>query len=83
MQTSLFIISFKNIYPEFLNFKVITLASLIPLGFAIWSYLKKSEDRITATGLINKNLSSLFIFAFIVNSYFIFIITFNSTNVLN
>ncbi|WP_414470325.1 prenyltransferase [Methanobacterium sp. ACI-7] len=71
---SFFIISIISVYPESLNFKLISLASIIPLSFAIWSYLKKSEDRTYATNLINKNLISLFIFAIIVNSYFIYLI---------
>ena len=71
---SFFIISIIPIYPESLNFKWVTLASLIPLYFAIRSYLKRSEDRTIATNLINNILSALFVFGIITNGYFVYIL---------
>lgn len=71
---SFLIISLSNIYPQFLNFKVITIFSIIPLCIALWSYFKKSEDRMVATKLVNKILSALFIFGIIINCYFTYIL---------
>jgi 1,4-dihydroxy-2-naphthoate octaprenyltransferase len=71
---SFLILSLTNIYPAPLNFNFIAFLSIIPLAFAILSYLKRSEDRITATLLVNRNLSSLIIFLVIINCYFIYLI---------
>jgi 1,4-dihydroxy-2-naphthoate octaprenyltransferase len=71
---SFLILSFTKLYPTILNFKVMAFISIIPLSFAIISYLNKSTDRKTATKLVNRNLSSLFLFAIIVNFYFIYLL---------
>ncbi|MBI5679780.1 MAG: prenyltransferase [Methanobacterium sp.] len=71
---SFIILSITNLYPIIINFKVIAFLSIIPLAFAILSYLKKSEDRITATKLVNQNLSSLILFLAITNCYFVYLI---------
>jgi 1,4-dihydroxy-2-naphthoate octaprenyltransferase len=67
-------ISLTNLYPITINFKFIAFISIIPLAFAILSYLKRSENRITATTLVNRNLSSLIMFLAIINCYFIYLI---------
>lgn len=67
-------ISLTNLYPITINFKVIAFLSIIPLAFAILSYLKRSEERLAATTLVNKNLSSLIAFVAIINCYFIYLI---------
>ncbi|HML05637.1 MAG TPA: prenyltransferase [Methanobacterium sp.] len=71
---SFLLISFTSLYPVILNFRAITFVSILPLAFAILSYLKRSNDRITATTLINRNLSSLIIFLAVINCYFIYLI---------
>lgn len=71
---SFIILSLTNLYPVFINFNVIVFLSIIPLSFAILSYLNKSENRNTATTLVNRNLSSLIIFLAIINCYFIYLI---------
>lgn len=71
---SFLIISLAGLYPASLNFNVIALLSIFPLSFAMISYLKKSTDRITATNLVNRNLSSLIIFLAFLNCYFIYLI---------
>lgn len=71
---SFLILSFTNLYPASLNFNVIAFLSILPLSFAIFSFIKRSEDRITATTLVNRNLSSLIMFLAIINCYFIYLI---------
>ena len=71
---SFLLISFTSLYPVILNFRAITFVSILPLAFAILSYLNRSNDRIKATALINKNLSSLIIFLAAINCYFIYLI---------
>lgn len=71
---SFIVLSITHLYPAIINFKVIAFLSIIPLAFAILSYLKKSEDRITATKLVNQNLSSLILFLVVVNCYFVYLI---------
>lgn len=71
---SFIILSLTNLYPVSINFNVISFLSIIPLSFAILSYLNKSENRNTATTLVNRNLSSLIIFLAIINCYFIYLI---------
>lgn len=71
---SFLVLSLTNLYPAPLNFNVIAFLSILPLSFAILSYLKKSEDRNTATNLVNRNLASLIMFLVIINCYFIYLI---------
>lgn len=71
---SFVLFSLTNLYPEPLNFNVIAFLSILPLSFAILSYLKKSEDRNTATNLVNRNLTSLIMFLVMINCYFIYLI---------
>jgi 1,4-dihydroxy-2-naphthoate octaprenyltransferase len=67
-------LSLTNLYPASLNFNVIAFVSIIPLVFAVLSYLKRSKERIAAINLVNRNLSSLIIFLVIINCYFIYLI---------
>lgn len=71
---SFLVLSLTNLYPAPLNFNVIAFLSILPLSFAILSYLKKSEDRNTATNLVNRNLTSLIMFLVMINCYFIYLI---------
>ncbi|OEC85052.1 MULTISPECIES: prenyltransferase [Methanobacterium] len=71
---SFFSISITILYPSILNFKVITLISLIPLSLAILSYLRRTEDRKNALHLVNKNLISLTIFLTLTSFYFLYLI---------
>ncbi|MEN4028833.1 MAG: prenyltransferase, partial [Methanobacterium sp.] len=71
---SLLLISVTGWYSKTINFFLIFLISIIPLSLAILSYIKRSEDRIEAINLVNRNLSSLFVFAIIINSYFVYLL---------
>ncbi|MGZ7119395.1 MAG: prenyltransferase [Methanobacterium sp.] len=67
-------LSLTNLYPVAINFNFIALISIFPLSLSIWSYLKRSNDRNTATNLVNRNLSSLIVFLMIINIYFIYLV---------
>ena len=71
---SFIIIYFMNIYPQIIDFRVITLISLIPLTFGIIGFLKKPNDRESATNLVIYNIYSLFIAAILINAYFLYIV---------
>ncbi|MGF7119573.1 prenyltransferase [Methanobacterium oryzae] len=71
---SFLVLSLTKLYPASINFNIIAFISILPLSLAILSYLKKSENRNTATTLVNRNLSSLILFLAIINCYFIYLI---------
>ena len=68
------IINFTNIYPPIVDFKVITLFSLIPLAFAIFGFFKRPTDKLYATKLVTYNISSLFVSSVLINTYFLYIL---------
>lgn len=67
------LISLTNIYPS-INFFIVSIISLIPLTFALLAYLNRTEDKIPAMNLVNRVLSSLFIFGILLNLYFIYLL---------
>ncbi len=67
------LLGLMNIYPA-INFFPVFLISLIPLTFAVISYLKRTEDKNAAINLVNRNLSSLFIFGILINLYFVYLL---------
>ncbi len=71
---SFFLISKSGLYSAYLNFNIIALFSLIPLSLAIFSFLKRTDNRNVAINLVNLNLSSLFAFGIIGNCYFAYLI---------
>jgi len=71
---SFILISQSELFSAYLNFNIIALLSLIPLSLAIFSFLKRTDNRFKATNLVNGNLSSLFAFGIITNCYFAYII---------
>lgn len=71
---SFIIISFTNMYPQIINFRIIALISLIPLFIGIIGFFKRPIDKISATNFATYNVSSLFISAVLINSYFIYIL---------
>ena len=57
-----------------INFWLITLLSLVPLGFTIWSLMKNDTDQIFAIKLVTRNVSSMFFLIILINVYFFFLI---------
>ena len=74
MTLSFALISFTGLYPEVLNFKVLTFISLIPLSLGIIELLKMPSDRELATKYATFNIKSIFLIGLLINSYFVFLI---------
>lgn len=70
---SFIIFNFINVYPKAINFFIIAFLSLIPLFSGVRSFLKKSAHRVSATKLVNLNLSALILFLILLNCYFIYL----------
>ena len=71
---SFLIISFTNLYPSSLNFRVLVIISLISLTLGIIEYIKKPFDKVSATKFATINVASLFIISILIDGYFIFIL---------
>ncbi|WP_321421402.1 prenyltransferase [uncultured Methanobacterium sp.] len=61
-----------NLNISSINWTIITIFSLIPLGLGVLSVRKKPVNRKSAIKLVNHNLLSLSIFIILVNTYFIY-----------
>jgi 1,4-dihydroxy-2-naphthoate octaprenyltransferase len=71
---SFFLISFTNLFPTNINFRILAFISLIGLGMGIFGLYKKPVDRKSATELASKNVASLFLISTLVNFYFLYIL---------
>ena len=74
MTLSFVLISFTGLYPQVLNFKVLTFISLIPLSLGILGLLKMPLERESATKYATFNIKSIFLIGLLINSYFVFLI---------
>ncbi|MCZ3364540.1 prenyltransferase [Methanobacterium veterum] len=74
MTLSFALISFTGLYPQVLNFKVLTFISVIPLSLGIMELLKMPSDRELATKYATFNIKSIFLIGLLINSYFAFLI---------
>ncbi len=74
MTLSFALISFTGLYPQALNFKVLTFISLIPLSLGILGLLKMPLERESATKYATFNIKSIFLIGLLINSYFVFLI---------
>lgn len=72
--TSFILIPLTNLFPSIIDFRILTIISLIPLSLGITELLKKPFDRESATKFSNLNIASLFVAAILINSYFIILI---------
>jgi len=71
---SFLVIAQLRLIPGVINFWLITLLSLIPLGFTIWSLMKHDTDQTFAIKLVTRNVSSMFFLIILINGYFLFLI---------
>lgn len=67
------IISQLNLVLTVIDFRLITLFSLIPFGFGIRSLVKRNFNQTYAIKLVNGNLSSYFLFILLIDCYFLYI----------
>lgn len=68
------IIPFSHLYPSSMDFRILFLISLVPLGFGFWGLLKRPDDHGLATKIATYNLTSLFIAAILFIGYFIYLL---------
>jgi 1,4-dihydroxy-2-naphthoate octaprenyltransferase len=71
---SFLIVPFTNLFPQIIDFRVLTLISLIPLSLGIYAFWKRPVDKIPATKLAILNVGSLFAVWILVNCYFIYLL---------
>ncbi len=71
---SFLFISFTNLFPAIIDFRVLVIISLISVGLGIIGLIKKPYDRESATKFAAINVASLFIISILIDGYFLFII---------
>lgn len=71
---SFLIIPFTNLFPQIIDFRILTIISLIPLSLGLYGFWKRPVDKITATKLATLNVGSLFAVWILVNCYFIYLL---------
>lgn len=71
---SFLVLSFTNLFPPSIDFRVLALISLIPLSLGIIGLIKKPSDRKSATKLASINVAFLFLMSILINVYFIYLV---------
>lgn len=71
---SFLLIPLTNLYPKIIDFRILTIISLIPLCLGIFAFWKKPIDKLRATKLATLNVGSLFAVWILVNAYFIYLL---------
>lgn len=71
---SFLIIPLLKIYPPIIDFRILTVISLIPLILGIIELYKKPIDRKSATTYSSLNIASIFAVGILINIYFIYLI---------
>ena len=71
---SFLVISFTNLFPSTMDFRVLALISLISLSLGIVEVVKKPLDRASATKFASINVASLFIMSILINCYLIYLL---------
>ncbi len=73
--TALFlIIPFSNLLPISIDYRIITLISLISLSLGIVALIKEPIDKISATKLATINVTSVFAVIILINCYFVYLL---------
>ncbi|WP_414469113.1 prenyltransferase [Methanobacterium sp. ACI-7] len=76
MTLSFMLIPLTGFFPSLMNFNVLVLISLVPLGLAILGYIKMPLERESATKYATFNIQSIFLLGILINSYFAYLIFF-------
>lgn len=71
---SFLIIPFTNLFPASIDFRVLALISLIPLGLGIVELVKKPYDKQSATKFCIYNLGSILLTVILINCYLVYVI---------
>lgn len=72
--TSFLILPLTNLFPQIIDFRILTLISLVPLSLGILGIWKKPVDKKTATKIATLNVASLFVVCILINCYFIYLL---------
>lgn len=72
--TSFLILPLTNLFPQIIDFRILTLISLVPLSLGILGMWKKPVDKKTATKIATLNVASLFVVCILINCYFIYLL---------
>jgi len=73
--TSFVVIPLTNLFPQSINFLILTLISVISLSLGILSITKRPIAKKSATKLATLNVASLFAVIILINCYFIYLLT--------
>jgi 1,4-dihydroxy-2-naphthoate octaprenyltransferase len=65
---------FLGIYQQYLNYLIVFLLSLVPLGVALYGWLQKPFQRDLATRLATRNMMMLILLVILISIYFVFLI---------
>lgn len=71
---SFLLISYTNLFPSIINFKVLAFISLLPLGLAFIGLIKKPMEKEPATKLATINVASAFATLLLIDCYLAYII---------
>jgi 1,4-dihydroxy-2-naphthoate octaprenyltransferase len=71
---SFLLLPYTNLFPGIIDFRIITLISLLPLSLAIVELIKQPLDKISATKYCIYNLASIFAAVILINLYFIYLL---------
>ncbi|MGB9937319.1 MAG: prenyltransferase [Methanobacterium sp.] len=74
MTLSFILIPLTGLFPSLMNFNVLVLISLVPLGLALLGYIKMPLDRESATKYATFNIQSIFLLGILINSYFAYLV---------
>lgn len=72
--TSFLILPLTNLFPQIIDFRILTLISLVPLSLGILGIWKKPVDKKKATKIATLNVASLFVVCILINCYFIYLL---------
>lgn len=71
---SFFLISYTNLFPSSVNFRILAIISLIPLSLSIMGLIKKPIEKEPATKLATINVASVFAALILIDCYLAYII---------
>ncbi|MTK14150.1 MAG: prenyltransferase [Clostridiaceae bacterium] len=74
---SFIVIPLTDLFPQIIDFRILTLISLIPLSLGLYAFWKRPVDKKPATKLAIINVGSLFAVLILANIYFIYLLKYS------
>jgi 1,4-dihydroxy-2-naphthoate octaprenyltransferase len=68
---SFLLLSYTNLFPAIIDFRIIAVISLIPMSLGVIELIKNPNDKATATKFCIYNLAGIFITVILINLYFL------------